>query len=84
MQGFAQDTELSPSTPTDDRTHSRTAMNRHLVTAIDHIGSLSRCDGALMALAQGSKQAGLHAPVAYAHDFGRESDDANISGEGHG
>jgi len=63
---------------------SRPAMNRHLVTVIDFAGSLSRCDDARMALAQGSKLAGKPAPVAHAHDYGRESNDINPSGEGHG
>lgn len=59
-------------------------MNRHLVTVITAIGSLSRCDAARMALGQGSKLLGLPMPVAYAHDFGRETDDTNLSGEGPG
>lgn len=53
-------------------------MNRHLVTAITLAGSQSRCDAVQMPLA------GLHAPVAYAYDFGRDSDDNNLSGEGPG
>jgi hypothetical protein len=57
-------------------------MNRHLATVIAPIGSLSRCDAAQMA--QGSKLQGLLAPVAHAHDSGRETDDTNLSGEGPG
>jgi len=57
-------------------------MNRHLFTVIAPIGSLSRCDAAQMA--QGSKLQGLLAPVAHAHDSGRETDDTNLSGEGPG
>lgn len=59
-------------------------MNRHLVTSIDFTGSLSRGDAVRPMQAQVLKLAGLPAPVAYAHDFGRESDDTNTSGEGHG
>ncbi|MDR7270329.1 hypothetical protein J2X20_002987 [Pelomonas saccharophila] len=59
-------------------------MNRHLVTVITTIGFLSRCDAARMAQGQGSKLQGLPAPVAYAHDCGRETDDINLSGEGPG
>jgi len=55
-------------------------MNRHLVTVIAPIGSQSRCDAAWMQLpTDGSKH-----QVAYDHDFGRESDDINTSGEGPG
>jgi hypothetical protein len=55
-------------------------MNRHLVTAIAPIGSQSRCDAAWMPLlVDGPKHR-----VAYDHDFGRESDDTNTSGEGPG
>jgi hypothetical protein len=57
-------------------------MNRHLATVIAPIGSLSRCDAARMA--QGSKLQGLPLPVAYARDFGRETDDTKPSGEGPG
>ncbi|MGQ3053894.1 MAG: hypothetical protein ACT6S0_19120 [Roseateles sp.] len=57
-------------------------MNRHLATVIDLAGSLSRCDAAL--LAQGWQPAGMSAPVACAHDFGREGDDTHTSGEGPG
>lgn len=60
------------------------AMLRHPVTAIAHTGSLSRCDAVPMAQGRGSKLANSFAPVAYAHDFGRESDDNNLSGEGPG
>jgi hypothetical protein len=59
-------------------------MYRHLATVIDLAGSLSRCDAVLPMLAQGSKQAGQPAPVAHAHDFGRERNDIHPSGEGHG
>lgn len=59
-------------------------MNRHLVTVIDLAGSLSRCDAMPLMQAQGSKLAGQPALVAYAHDFGRETDDTNTSGEGPG
>ena len=59
-------------------------MNRHLVTTIDLAGSLSRGDAVRPMQAQVVKLAGLPAPVAYAHDFGRESDDTNTSGEGSG
>jgi len=62
-------------------------MNRRLATAITKTSSLSWCDAARLAqgaLGQGSMQAGLPAPVAYAHDSGRENDDASPSGEGHG
>ena len=59
-------------------------MNRHLATVIAPIGSQSRCDAASMALGQGSKLLGLPATVAYAHDYGRETDDTNLSGEGPG
>jgi hypothetical protein len=62
--------------PTRFRT---TVMNRHLVTVITPIGSQGRCDAVPMA-----KPAGLLASFAYAHDFGRESDDTNTSGEGPG
>ena len=63
---------------------SRPAMNRHPATVIDFAGSLSRCDAARMALAQGSKLAGKPAPVAYEHGCGRDRNDINPSGEGHG
>ena len=53
-------------------------MNRYLVTVIDPTGSLS-WGGAVLPV-QGLKQA----PVAHAHDCGRESDDTNTSGEGPG
>ena len=59
-------------------------MNRLLAIFIDTVGSQSWCDAVPMPRGQGSKLAGLHAPVAYAHDFGRESDDINLSGEGPG
>lgn len=59
-------------------------MNRHLVTVIDLAGSLGRCDAVLPMQAQGLKHAGMPASVAYAHGFGRESDDTNTSGEGPG
>jgi len=59
-------------------------MNRHLVTVIDFAGSLSRCDAMWLTQAQGSQLAGKPAPVAYAHDHGREFDDTNLSGEGPG
>ncbi len=59
-------------------------MNRLLAIVIDTAGSQSWCDAVPMPRGQGSKLAGLHAPVAYAHDFGRESDDINLSGEGPG
>ena len=59
-------------------------MNRHLVTAIDLAGSLSRGDAVRPMQAQVLKLAGLPAPVGYAHDFDRESDDTNTSGEGPG
>jgi len=63
---------------------SRPAMNRHLATVIDFTDSLSRCDAAPLMKVQGSKLAGMYAPVTPAHDFGRESDDTNLSGEGPG
>jgi hypothetical protein len=57
-------------------------MKRHLDTAIDLFGSLSRCDAALPA--QGWQLAGMPASAGYARDLGRESDDTNTSGEGPG
>ncbi|MFT7775730.1 hypothetical protein [Roseateles sp.] len=59
-------------------------MNRHFVTVIARTGSLSRCDAAPMVQGRKSKLAGLPATVALAHDYGRESDDSNTSGEGPG
>lgn len=59
-------------------------MNRLLVTVIDTAGSQSRCDAVRMAQGLASKLAGLPAQVAHAHDFGRDSDDINTSGEGPG
>ena len=59
-------------------------MNRHLATVIVPIGLHSRCDVASMARGQKSKLQGLSLPVAYAHDFGRETDDTKLSGEGPG
>ena len=59
-------------------------MNRHLATVIDFTGSLSRCDAAPLMKVQGSNLAGMPAPVAYAHDAGRECHDTNLSGEGPG
>ncbi len=59
-------------------------MNRHLVTAIELAGSLSRGDAMPLTQVQGSKLAGHPAPVAYAHDCGREFDDIKLSGEGPG
>lgn len=69
------------SQPTTNR-FLPSAMNRHLATVIAPIGSYSRWDAARMAL--GSKLQGLPMPVDYAHDFGRETDDTNLSGEGPG
>jgi hypothetical protein len=60
------------------------AMTRHLVTVIDSTGSFGRSGAALPKQVQGSTLAGMPAPVAYAHDFGRESNDIHPSGEGHG
>jgi len=60
------------------------AMNRLLATVIATSSLRGWCDAVRMAKGQGSNQAGLPAPVAYAHDFGRESDDATTSGEGRG
>jgi hypothetical protein len=57
-------------------------MKRQFVTAIDLFGSLSRCDAALPA--QGLQLAGMPASAGDAHDFGRESDATNTSGEGPG
>ncbi len=59
-------------------------MNRHLVTVIYPTGSQSWGDAVQMAQAGVSTLVGLPAPAADAHDFGRESDDANTSGEGPG
>jgi len=54
-------------------------MKRHLAH-IDFAGSLSRCDAVQLAHVEGS----LPAPVAYAHDFGRDGNDTTPSGEGLG
>jgi hypothetical protein len=59
-------------------------MNRSLVTVIAFTGSPSLCGDARMAQAQGWQLAGKPAPVAYAHDFGREGHDIHPSGEGPG
>lgn len=59
-------------------------MNRPLVTVIALTGSHSRCGDARLAQAQGWQLAGKAAPVAYAHDFGREGNDIHPSGEGSG
>lgn len=77
---------LSPTDQPQPTTEplSPSAMNRHLVTVIAHTGSQSRCGDARMVLAQGWQLVGKPAPVAYAHDFGRESNDIHPSGEGHG
>ena len=76
--------ERFPINPNDDRIAFDPAMNRHPVTVIDPTGSTSRCDAVLPAQVQGLKLAGMPAPVACAHDCGRESDDFNTSGEGPG
>lgn len=59
-------------------------MNRPLVTVIELTGSQSLCGDARMVPAQGWQLAGKFAPVAYAHDSGRESHDIHPSGEGPG
>lgn len=59
-------------------------MNRHLVTVIALTGSQSWGADARLARLQGTQRAGKPAPVAYAHDFGREGNDIHPSGEGHG
>ena len=73
-----------PNNPNPTEPLSHLAMNRHLFNVIAHLGSLSRRDGAWMALVEGPKAEGMQPQVGYAHDCGRDRHDIHTSGEGPG